>query len=147
MVTVKYDDLVTAFDFVSFAPPTENRAYISLDTGAIYWSSDINPVDEEVPADLEISDRYIAIPHKNDLDLGRALALRFIAQELPDRFESVERFFLHKGAYARFKQLLESEGVLEKWYDFEARSAKEALRAWCSDNDIEIDDKQRGRAA
>ena len=41
MVTVKYDDLSTAFDFVSFAGPMEHRAYVSLDTGAIYWISDL----------------------------------------------------------------------------------------------------------
>jgi hypothetical protein len=35
MVTVKYDDLSTAFDFVSFAGLMEHRAYVSLDTGAI----------------------------------------------------------------------------------------------------------------
>jgi len=37
MVTVKYDDLSMAFDFVSFAGPMEHRAFVSLDTGVIYW--------------------------------------------------------------------------------------------------------------
>jgi hypothetical protein len=41
-----------------------------MDTGAIYWISEPNPLEEEVPDDLETSDRHIAIPHKNDLDLG-----------------------------------------------------------------------------
>ena len=85
MAAVKYDGLETAFAFVSSAPPTENAAYISLDTGTIYWTSEFNPLDEEVPDDLETSDRYIAVPHKNDLDLGRNLALRFVTQELPDQ--------------------------------------------------------------
>jgi hypothetical protein len=53
----------------------------------------LNPVEEDVPDDLETSDRYIAIPHKNDLDLGRRLALRFAAQELPDRYEQAKDFF------------------------------------------------------
>src|SRR5262245_54344173 len=73
MVTVKYEDLSAAFDFVSFAAPMEHRAYVSIDTGTIYWISDANPLEEELPEDLETSDRYIGIPHKNDLDLGRDL--------------------------------------------------------------------------
>lgn len=138
VVTVKYDDLATTFEFVSAAPPMENSAYISIDTGAIHWMSGPNPLDDEVPDDLETSDRYIAIPHKNDLDLGRALALRFAAQELPDHLDTVEDFFRHRGAYARFKALLESEESLDKWYNFEAVSTEKALRAWCAENDIRI---------
>ena len=72
MVAVKYEDLSAAFDFVSFAAPMEHQAYISIDTGNIYWISELNPLEEEVPEDLETSDRYIAIPHKNDLDRGVA---------------------------------------------------------------------------
>lgn len=81
MVAVKYDDISLAFDFVSYAAPTEHNAYVSLDTGKIYWTSDASDAfDEEIPEDLETSDRYLAIPHKNELDLGRRLALRFVAQ-------------------------------------------------------------------
>jgi len=110
---VKYEDLSVAFDFVSFAAPMEHQAYISIDTGTIYWISELNPLEEEIPEDLETSDRYIAIPHKNDLDLGSDLALRFAAAELPDRYNMVAQFFRHRGAYARFKELLASEGSLE----------------------------------
>jgi hypothetical protein len=47
MVTVQFDDLSAAFDFVSFAAPFEHRAFVSLDTGAIYWISETSPIDEE----------------------------------------------------------------------------------------------------
>jgi hypothetical protein len=40
MAAVKHDDLSLAFDFVSYAAPTEHDAYVSLDTGKIYWTSD-----------------------------------------------------------------------------------------------------------
>ena len=38
---------IAAFDFVSFAAPFEHRAFVSLDTGAIYWISETSPLDEE----------------------------------------------------------------------------------------------------
>lgn len=138
MVTVRYNDLEEAFGFVSFGPPMDNAAYISLDTGTIYWTSESTPLDEEVPDDLETSDRYIAIPHKNDLDLGTDLVLRFVVQELPDQADRVGGFFRRAGAYARFKDLLESEGLLERWYTFEAEASERALRDWCVENDIQI---------
>jgi hypothetical protein len=138
VIAIKYDDLWLAFDFVSSAPPMENNAYIAVDTGVIYWRSEVNPVEKDVPDDLETSDRYITIPHKNDLDLGRSLALRFAAQEIPDRYEQAKDFFRREGAYGRFKQLLEIENVLEKRYKYEAECGQRALREWCAENGIEI---------
>jgi hypothetical protein len=138
VVTVKYEDLSAAFDFVSFAAPMEHQAYISIDTGTIYWVSEASPLEEEIPDDLETSDRYIAIPHKNDLDLGSDLARRFAAEQLPDLYDKVEQCFRHRGAYARFKKLLASEGCLDKWYAFEAASTERALRSWCTENDINV---------
>ena len=139
MVAVRHDDLSMAFDFVSYAAPMEHSAYVSLDTGKIWWISDSNDAfDEEIPDDLETSDRYLAIPHKNDLDLGRRLALRFVAQELPGRYGEVEGFFRRHGAYARFKDLLEREGVLERWYAFETDAVESALRQWCAENGLEL---------
>jgi hypothetical protein len=139
MVAVKYDDLSLAFGFVSSAAPMEHSAYVSLDTGKVWWTSDSSDAfEEEIPEDFETSDRYLAMPHKNELDLGRRLALRFVAQELPGCYDQVGRFFRRQGAYARFKDLLEREGVLERWYSFEADAVESALRKWCSENGLEL---------
>ena len=138
MVVVDYDEISLAFEFVSSATPTMHHAYVALDTGAVHWVSESNPLDEEVPEDLETSDRYVAIPHKNDLDLGAKLALRFAAKELPDQYTRIDAFFQHRGAYARFKELLENERLLDKWYAFEAESTKRALVQWCADNGIDL---------
>ena len=138
MVRVKYDEISAAFDFVSFAAPPEHQAYVCLETGAIYWVSELSPLEEEVPDDLGESDRYIAIPHKKDLDLGSDLALRFAAEELPTQYSRVENFFRHRGAYARFKDLLAAEGCLDKWYAFESESTERALKRWCKENNIEV---------
>lgn len=139
MVAVRHDDLSMAFDFVSYAAPMEHNAYVSLDTGKVWWTSDSSDAfDEEIPDDLETSDRYLAIPHKNELDLGRRLALRFVAQALPARYDQAEGFFRRQGAYARFKDLLEREGVLERWYAFEADAVESALKQWCAENGLEL---------
>ena len=138
MIAVKFDDLSLAFEFVGSAPPSENNAYISLDTGQVYWTSALNPLDEEVPRDLETSDRYLVLPHKTELDLGRDLALRFAVSELPHCYDRIVGFFRRKGAYARLKDLLASEGALERWYKYEAEATEKALKEWCAKNDIHL---------
>jgi hypothetical protein len=42
-----------------------------------------------------------------------------------------------KNAYL-CKDLLESKGALENWYDFENKCQTAALKEWCEENDIEI---------
>ena len=68
-VSVNAEELRTAFEFVSFGAPLEPSSYICVDTGKIYCHSVSVGLEEEedLPEDLETSDRYIAVPHKNDL--------------------------------------------------------------------------------
>lgn len=147
MVAIPYDEISSAFEFVSSAAPAEHNAYISLDTGQIHWVSELASMDEELPEDLDTSDRYISVPHKNDLDLGRNLVLRFAAQEMSDSYERVRSIFQRKGAYARFKDLLDTKGLLENWYRFEAEAHDKALREWCAENGIQIIEKSGQPAA
>ena len=138
-VSVNAEELRTTFEFVSFGAPLEHSAYICVDTGKIYCHSVSAGLEEEedLPEDLETSDRYIAVPHKNDLGLGRRIALAFVDQELSDEYDTVAGFFGRRGAYGRFKALLHARGMLERWYEFENRAMEEALLAWCEENGIQ----------
>lgn len=144
---IRYSELLQAFEFVSFGAPFEHSAFIDPDTGAIYCVSSEIEIEEELPDDLatpddlETSNRYIEVPHKNDLDLGRNLALSFTAEEIPGECETVAAFFRKKGAYARFKDLLGARDLLEHWYAFESRETEKALCLWCLENGIELIDK------
>jgi hypothetical protein len=135
---MKYSDIEDAFLFVSMSPPHEHYAYIKKETGETYYVSTLGDTDE-VPDDLEEDEKYISIPHKNDLNLGRNLVFDFVSVNLSDEYEQVKRIFSRKGAYARFKDLLESKGRLEAWYEFEKKSTEEALRDWCEDNGISLE--------
>ena len=139
-VTIDRTELRLAYEFVSTGGFGENKAYLSLDTGKIHLVSDFGDVMEEdqPPDDVETSDRYLAIPHKNELDLGRDLVLRFVDRELPDDLDAVEDMFRRKGAYGRFKQLLESRGALDRWHDYEDRAIEEALQGWCEENGVRV---------
>lgn len=138
--SVKRRDLEDAFMWVSAAPMYTNQAYIDRASGKTYRQSELDDFfeEEEIPEGLGDPDRYIEVPHKNELDLGRVLALKFVAEKVPNRYDEVAAFYRRRSAYARFKDLLESEGVLEQWYEYENEATERALREWCALNGIRI---------
>jgi len=132
---MKYFDLESAYEFVNCGAPCEHGAYISKETGKIYYQSDyIDEEEEELPEDIDDGGKYIAVPHKNDLDLGRELVYDFVTEYLPDEYDKVRDFFSHRGAYGRFRDFLENLDMLQAWHDYENRRIQDALRQWCKDN-------------
>lgn len=131
----KYSDVEEAFMFVSMSLPDEHEAFLNQETGEIYFVSMIGDSDE-LPEDLEESEKYISIPDKNDLNLGRDLVFDYVSIHLPDEFERVRGFFSKSGAYARYKDLLQSKEQLENWYEFESKAIEVALREWCRENGV-----------
>lgn len=135
---VRFDDLLEAFEFVNAGHLLEHQAYLCTETGVIHYHSDLVDLDEPLPEDVEDFERYIPIPHKSDVDLGRSLALGFAKQELADDVDDVYSMFRRKGAYARFKELLVRRNKLEQWYEYEERRKKEVLREWCQANGVQV---------
>lgn len=133
-----FKDILDAFEYVSFGSMYEHEAILCRRTGKIYFRSESGDDEEELPDDIDNEEKYIAIPHKNDLDLGKQLALRFAALHLPNELGGIEDMFRKRRAYSRFKDVLSRNGALEKWYEFEAKAQEEAIRDWCKVNEIEI---------
>ncbi len=140
MSTVNFDKLLEAFEFASFSGGIGSSAYVDLETGHIYWVAEEMDDFEEVPDDIETSDRYLMLPDKRDLELGRNLAISFAEECLPNEYENVVDCFRKKGAYARFKDLLDRHDALTQWHQFEAKQTEIALREWCRQNDIQLAD-------
>ena len=136
---MKLDEIEDAFFYVSSAPQLTNSALLCKETGEIFYISGMGDSDD-LSEDIEDSDQHIEIPHKNDLDLGNRLVMDFATEQCPELLEKIHAIFRRKGAYARYKELLDSKGLLEKWYDYESQHTKEALRQWCADNGIELTD-------
>ena len=79
---IKYDDIENAFLFVSMQSPCTNTAILCKETGEIYYESGYGDSDE-LPEDID-DEKYVEIPHKNDLDLGRNLVFEFVSQQMPE---------------------------------------------------------------
>ena len=120
---VSFSDLQLAFEFVSSGGMRENEAYLDRHSGKIYWHSQFGDNDEELPDDID-DEKYISIPHKRELDLGKPLVLDFARDFLRDDYDEVRHIFSRRGAYRRYKDLLVRRGALERWYIFRTRPRK-----------------------
>jgi hypothetical protein len=139
-----FKDILEAFEFVGMSGSLgEHLAFLCRWTGKIYWHSefsDVAELDDELPDDVDDDEKYIAIPDKLELDLGKPLALDFAREWLPGDFDEVRYIFSRKGAYRKFRTLLIRRNALDRWYEFESKATERALRDWCALNSIAVVD-------
>jgi hypothetical protein len=137
-----FQEILEAFEFVDGGLGA-HEAFLCKQTGKVHWRSGLSELDElneEVPDDVEDEEKYLAIPGKRELDLGKPLVLDFAREFLPNDFDEVRYMFSKRGAYKKFRALLIRKNVLERWYDFESKATERALREWCGLNSIELAD-------
>lgn len=143
-VSIDLDELLAAYEWVSAgeAAAVDAEAYVSRLNGQIHWCGE--GIDEDPPEDIEDGSLYVAVPHKSELDLGRSLALRFVEEHLPRSRAEVSDYFRRRGAYSRFKSLLERVGQLDAWHQYEQAAKEEVLSEWCAENDFTVSRKAAG---
>jgi len=143
-MSVSFAELLDTFELMSMANPIgQYEAFVCRQTGKIYCHSefeDIAELTDELPNDIEDDEKYIAVPDKQELDLGRPLVLDFAREFLPGDFDEVRYIFSKRGAYPKFKALLARRHALDQWYDFEKKATERALRDWCEVNSIAVTD-------
>lgn len=137
--TVSLDDLENALMWVSSPPELDAAAFVSLRTGRIFSRGADGPVEEDYPADIDDGTKYVAVPHKNELDLGKPLALRFIDEHAPQVSGEVSDIFRRKGAYARFKSILVRHRLLDAWHAYENEATVRALTRWAQEHGFDVD--------
>lgn len=133
---VSYDDLEMALEFSSSGDEFGSCAYIDQKSGKIYYVSDF--VDEPCLEDIDVNDKYKLVPHKRELGLGKSLVIEFSEKYIPNMVGNIQRIFSSRGAYSAFKEILEDNGLLEKWYEFEKEETQKALVQWCNEVGLEI---------
>ncbi|WP_431201392.1 hypothetical protein ACQ86E_19700 [Bradyrhizobium betae] len=135
-------NITEAFEFANTNGDLgEFRAFVCRQTGNIHYQTDFidaAELNDELPEDIDDEDKYIALPDKRELGLGKPLVLDFAREFLPNDFDEVRYFFSKRGAYPKFKALLARRGAIDRWHAFEAKATEQALREWCVLNEIEI---------
>lgn len=117
---------------------------MSRATGKIYTRGCDGPVEDDYPQDIEDGTEYVAFPHKNQLDLGRSLAFRFVDECAPQIAAQVRDAFRRKGAYSQFKALLQRQHLLESWHRYENEAVVFALKRWAEEQGFRVNDERPG---
>ncbi|MBE0596717.1 MAG: hypothetical protein IH614_05575 [Desulfuromonadales bacterium] len=125
-----YDQIDDAFHYVSDAPPGERKALVHRVTGRVFLASFKSGYDER-PAEAATDPDYLSIPHRQQLDPGRALVLEFVRSHCPAELARVEALFARPGGFRNVKDLLRRQQLLESWQVFEAQRIDALLRQWC----------------
>ena len=120
--------------------PLRERSHCIGDATAGIESSDLDEPFDELPDDIDDEEKYLVIPGKHELGLGKPLVLDFAREVLPNDFDELRSIFSKRGAYRKFKALLERRGAVNRWYEFESKATERALRAWCEVHSVELAD-------
>ena len=135
---VRYDDLFNALEYTSAGAPLENQAFLDRQTGHIYYKSESYDSDEDLPADVDDSSKFLLLPDRKDLELGARMVFRYVDQVMPDQYGHVRDMFNRRGAYSRFKNFLVRHGRLDEWHAFDEQETLKALSDWCSHHGVEL---------
>lgn len=149
---VKLQDIVDALS-MQFE---EQQQFLNLATGEItlvqdiYFrnAEDIEDVDhfnypiewekEEILKAYDVlasDDNYLALPDRYEVN-NYSIMEAFCLQLSPQKSEVFLNAIHGRGAFRRFRDLLERYGILEQWYNFEQQSLKEIAREWCRKNGL-----------
>jgi|SRR5665213_3141713 len=140
---ISFQEILNAFEFAGTGSLGQFQAKLCRQTGKIYLyseSSGFEELNDELPDDIEDDEKYLVLPDKLELDLGKPLVLDFAREFLPNDFDEVRYIFSRRGAYRKFRTLVIRRNVLERWYEFEAKATERALREWCAFNSVELAD-------
>jgi hypothetical protein len=143
-VPTRFEDILLAFEHLNLnGGANMYDVRICRPTGKIYIHSE-SVMDleysDDFPDDIDDEEKYVAMPNKHDLNLGKSTVLKFAREYLVDDYDEVRRIFAKRGAYAKFKTLLIRRGALEHWHGFENEATEQALREWCKINGVDLID-------
>lgn len=135
---LKLSDLIDALDWASADGSFETAAHVDRRTGKIHWEGGDDDLAEDLPSDVADESLYASVPHKRDLDLGHSLVSDFVESQAPHIRDEVRDCFSRRGAYRRFKDLLDRRGLLQAWYDYEQKAVEDAIRQWAEEEGFEV---------
>lgn len=133
---VKLSEIKDALDSVDIS----STCYFNKETNEILWQWDYNKEYSTYKEEDEANDNIINMFdyfYKNDYD---------IMQDFIDTIEDInlrEKLYYAtrgRGAFSRFRYIIESNDLLDTWYKYKDEKYKTIAKEWCVDNNIEFEE-------
>ncbi len=91
----------------------------------------------------EGSQRYVQLPTQRDVHEWDIMRRFCETVEDARSRDYLERALDGRGAYRRFKDALDRDGLLQRWFDFKRNALRELAVEWCEDNDVVFDSLEK----
>jgi hypothetical protein len=134
MSTVQRDQLILAVEHVTGGGAIGASAFIDGRTGAVLFGG--ADLEVSLPVDVYEDERYVPVPTKKELGLGRGMALTFSEQHAPHLLDSAEHIFATAGAFERFNRLMHEHGLLKDWYAYQEDRLSIAVQEWAEQHGL-----------
>jgi len=150
---VKIDDIIDAVDFDN----DMSRSFLNTNTYQVFMFTDEElhaaQSDEDLSDSaewyyeaverakhyLENPDDYLSLPEKYDFNeyriIEKFIARVMVAKQSEMLFQSING----KGAFRRFKMVLEKLGLVDEWYKYRGQKLREFVKFWCRENKIDFE--------
>lgn len=115
--------------------------FLDLETGESVFLVDelITGLDNEGLEDEieENFERYLRLPTK--FEINEYHIMEEFIWSLPEgrQQDRLERAIQGRGAFRRFKDMVDDLGIEKRWYQYEADAYKKIAIEWCRDHEIE----------
>lgn len=136
MHPISRDDLHLTVEHVTGGQVHGAAAYVDRQTGATLWAGD--GMEEPLPDDIDNEERYLPVPSRKELGIGRNDALAFTEEHAPQLLDRAEAIFRRAGAFQSFKVLMHDAGLLPQWYAHQHVRLWEALEEWVGEEGLQL---------
>ena len=98
--------------------------------------------EQENPNDLDIDEidedeNVVALPSKYSIDDYGIMKDFMFAQKDKKIHDAIYDSIHQKGAFRKFRQVVEQYGILQKWYEFKDKEYEDIVKEWCEKNGLE----------
>ncbi|MCP3032730.1 hypothetical protein LF817_15505 [Halobacillus sp. A1] len=127
------------YDFVTFSQEIAGDAEVGEPYDHLpEWQQDERKAADMVMGDE--SDRFIRLSKEEHVDEYRMIEDFSYSIKNESKRATLLKAIRGRGAFRRFREHVESAGLLDEWYDFREEGYKQAAREWCEQNDIAYED-------
>jgi len=135
-MNVKLDVILDAIEMAD-----DNYTYfLDLETGeSVFLADELvtgldnEGLEDEIEENLE---RYLRLPTKFEIHEYHIME-EFIWTLKVDRADKLEHAIQGRGAFRRFKDMVDRMGISQQWYDFQAEYYRKLAIEWCQEHGLE----------
>ena len=133
---VKLDVILDAIEMAD-----DNYTYfLDLETGeSVFLADELvtgldnEGLEDEIEENLE---RYLRLPTKFEIHEYHIME-EFIWTLKVDSADKLEHAIQGRGAFRRFKDMVDRMGISQQWYDFQAEYYRKLAIEWCQEHGLE----------